>query len=55
MVKTSYYAGKIAAAHALGAIGPAAKEAIPALLQMAEEDDRYRPVVEKALSTIRPK
>jgi HEAT repeat protein len=53
MVLTSYFTGKIAAAEALGAIGPEAKEAIPALSQMAGEDVRFRPVVEKALARIR--
>jgi HEAT repeat protein len=51
----SYYANKIAAAEALGAIGPDAKAAIPALEQMALEDERYQPVVEKALAKIRGK
>jgi HEAT repeat protein len=53
MVKTSYYAAKLAAVEALGAIGPDAKEAVPALSQLAEEDERFRPAVEKALAKIR--
>jgi hypothetical protein len=55
MVTTSYYAAKIDAAKLLGAIGPEAKDAIPALLQMAEEDHRYRPVVDEAIARIRAK
>jgi hypothetical protein len=54
MVRTSYYAAKIAATETLGAIGPAAKEAIPALEKMADEDDRSRPVVQRALKGFEP-
>src|SRR5262249_1219666 len=52
MVRTSYHRAKITAAETLGAIGPGAKEAIPALRKMAAEDERYVPVVEKALARI---
>jgi HEAT repeat protein len=55
MLQTSYFAGKVAAAEALGAIGPDAKEAVPALEQMTAEDDRFQPVVERALARIQPK
>jgi HEAT repeat protein len=52
MVRTSYYRARITAAETLGAIGPDAREAIPHLRKMAQEDERFASVVEKALKRI---
>src|SRR5262249_49874867 len=53
IVRTSYYQGKITAGEAPAAIGPAAKQAIPALREMGPGDGRFAAVVQKALAKIR--
>jgi HEAT repeat protein len=55
LIEHSYYAAKITAANTLGAIGPDARAAIPALEKMSLEDERFAPVVQKALAKIRAK